>query len=107
METKTVKKYELNTLTLSDNDSVDFLSEFDDPDECFIDSGIPNDYLSTIASKNDLNNHFDDSCNNDLNELNSSMKRLLSNDVDELLPNKRSARSQNKHNDIGLNINDF
>jgi hypothetical protein len=35
------------------------------------------------------------------------MKRLLSNDVDELLPNKRSTRSQNKHNDIGLNINDF
>jgi hypothetical protein len=106
-ETKKVKKYELNTLTLSDNDSVDCLSEFDDSDECFIDSGIPNDYLSTIASKNDLKNHFDDSCNNDLNELNSSMKRLLSNDVDELIPNKRSTRSQNKHNDIGLNINDF
>ena len=24
-----------------------------------------------------------------------------------LLPNKRSTRSQNKHNDVGLNINDF
>ncbi len=35
------------------------------------------------------------------------MKRLLSNDVDELLSNKRSTRSQNKHNDIGLNIKDF
>ncbi len=60
METKTVKKSELYTLTLSDNDSVDCLSEFDDSDECFIDLGIPNDYLSTIASKNDLNNHIHD-----------------------------------------------
>ena len=35
------------------------------------------------------------------------MKRLMSTDVDELVPNKRSTRSQNKHNDIGLNLNDF
>ncbi len=75
-ETKTVKKSELNTLTWSNNDFIDCLSEFDDSDECFIDLGIPNDYLSTIASKNDLNNQIDDSCNNDLNKLNSSMKRL-------------------------------
>ena len=102
---------------MSDNDSndclsefdnsSDCLSEFDDSVECFIDSGIQNTNLSTIPSKNDLDNHFDDSSNNDLNELNASMKRLMSTDVDELVPNKRSTRSQNKHNDIGLNLNDF
>jgi hypothetical protein len=89
------------------DNSSDCLSEFDDSVECFIDSGIQNTNLSTIPSKNDLDNHFDDSSNNDLNELNASMKRLMSTDVDELVPNKRSTRSQNKHNDIGLNLSDF
>ena len=76
------------------------MSEFDDSVECFIDSGIQNTYLSTIQSNNDLDNHFDDSSNNDLNELNASMKRLMSTDVDELVPNKSSTRSQNKHSHI-------
>jgi hypothetical protein len=92
---------------LSDNDSTDCLSEFDDSVECFIDSGNQNTNLSTIPSNNDLDNHFDDSSNYDLNELNASMNRLMSTDVDEFVPNKRSTRSQNKHNDIGLNLNDF
>ena len=92
---------------MSDNDSTDCLSEFDDSVECFIDSGNQNTNLSTIPSNNDLDNHFDDSSNYDLNELNASMNRLMSTDVDEFVPNKRSTRSQNKHNDIGLNLNDF
>ena len=39
---------------MSDNDSNDCLSEFDDSVECFIDSGIQNTNLSTIPSNNDL-----------------------------------------------------
>ena len=95
-----------NCLSEFDN-SADFLSEFDDSVKSFIDSGIQNTILSTIPSNNDLDNHFDDSSNNDLNELNASMKRLMSTDVDELVPYNRSTRSQKKHNDIGLNLNDF
>ena len=55
---------------MSDNDSNDCLSEFDDSVECFIDSGIQNTNLSTIPSNNDLDNHFDDSSNKYLNVLN-------------------------------------
>jgi hypothetical protein len=77
------------------DDSTNYLCESDDSKDCFCDSGIQNSCLSK-----------------DLENINESMKRLLSTDIEQSGPNKRSQRdcSQKKPlNDsfMSFNIDEF
>ena len=112
---KVLKKTEIKNSGLSDDESNDCLSIYDDEVSCLNDFDDSNNNLCESDDSKDCfsDSGIQNSClTKDLENINESMKRLLSTDIEQSGPNKRTQRdcSQKKPlNDsfMSFNIDEF